>query len=65
MISEILIPYTFKHRYAKASNDAGIPLTIIAAAAMGHTTEVHYQSYAGIIPDGTSDLYAKLNARVE
>ena len=42
---------------------AGIPLTNIAAA-MGHTTEVHHQSYARFIPDGTTDLYAKRNARV-
>ena len=63
MIGEVLVPYTFRHRYAKASHAAGIPLTNIAAA-MGHTTEVHHQSYARFIPDGTADLYAKRNARV-
>ncbi len=63
MIGEVLVPYTFRHRYAKPSHAAGIPLTNIAAA-MGHTTEVHDQSYARFIPDGTADLYAKQNTRV-
>ena len=63
MIGEVLVPYTFRHRYAKASHAAGIPLTNIAAA-MGHTTEVHHQSYARFIPDGTADMYAKRNKRV-
>ena len=52
-----------RHRYANASHAAGIPLSNIAAA-MDHTTEVHHQSYARYIPDGTVDLYAKLNERV-
>ncbi len=50
MIGEVLVPYTFRHRYAKPSHAAGIPLTNIAAA-MGHTTEVHDQSYARFIPN--------------
>ena len=63
MIGEVLVLYTFRHRYAKASHAAGIPLTNISSA-MGHTTEVHHQSYARFIPGGTADLYAKRNARV-
>ena len=63
MITEILVPDTFTHRYAKASHTAGMPLTNIDAP-MVHTTEVHHQSYARFIPDGTADLYAKRNARV-
>ena len=55
--------FTLRHRYANASHAAGIPLSNIAAA-MDHTTEVHHQSYARYIPDGTVDLYAKLNERV-
>ena len=46
-----------RHRYAHASHAAGIPLSNIAAA-MDHTTEVHHQSNARYIPDGTVDLYA-------
>ena len=63
MIAEVSVPYTFRHLYAKASHDAGMPLPIIASA-IGYTTEVHHQGYAGFIPDGTADLYAKRNARV-
>ncbi len=63
MIEGVLVPYTFRHRYAKASHAAGIPLTNISVA-MGQTTEVHHQSYARFIPDGTADLYAKRDARV-
>ena len=63
MISELLVPYTFRHRYAKTSHAAGIPLTNIIAA-MGNTTEVHHQIYARIISVGTTDLYAKANTRV-
>ena len=63
MIDEVIVPYTFRHRYAKASYAAGIPLPNIAAA-MGHTTEVHHQSYERFIPDGTVDLYAKRKAMV-
>ena len=60
MIGEVSAPYTFKHRFAKALHDSGIPLTIIADA-MDHNTEVHHQSYARFIPDGTANLYAKSN----
>ena len=64
MIGEVLVPYTFRHRYAKDSHAAGIPLINIAAA-MGHTTEMHYQTYVRFIPVGTADLYAKRNERIE
>ena len=62
MIGEVLLPYTIRHRYAKASYAAGIPLPSIAAAT-GHTTEVHHQSNERFIPGGRPDLYAKRNAR--
>ena len=63
MIGEVLVLYTFRHHYAKASHAAGIPLISITTA-MGHTSEVHHQSYARFIPSGTADLYAKRNAKV-
>ena len=59
-IGEVLVPYTFRHRYAKASHAAGFPVSNISAA-MGHTVEVHLESYARFVPDGTGDLYAKRN----
>ena len=36
MIVEVLVSYTFRHRYAKASHAAGIPITNISAV-IGHT----------------------------
>ena len=63
MRGEVLVPYTFRYRYAKSSHAAGIPLPKITTD-FGHTTEVHLQSYERFIPDGTADLYAKRNARV-
>ncbi len=63
MIGEVLVPYTFRHRYVKTFHDAGISLTNIAAH-MGHTTEVHHQSYARFIPEGTADMYSKCYERV-
>lgn len=62
-LDEKLVPYTFRHRYAKESHAAGIPIANIAAA-MGHTVEVHLQSYARFTPDATADLYAAHNARL-
>ena len=63
MIDKLLAPYTFKHRDEEAFHSTGIPLPIIDGT-MSHTIEVHHQSYARFIPDGTVDLYTKRNARV-
>ena len=63
-IGEFLVPYTFRHRYAKASHASGFPVSNIAAA-MGHSIEVHLESYARFVPDGTADLYAKRNKTVK
>ena len=63
MIAEVIVPYTFRHLYAKAFHAGGMPLTNISSD-IDHTTEVHHQSYARFIPDGTADLYTKRNARV-
>tara|TARA_B100000579_G_scaffold289095_1_gene239844 strand:- start:260 stop:454 length:195 start_codon:yes stop_codon:yes gene_type:complete len=63
MIGHLLVPYTYRHRYAKVSSAACIPITIIASA-MGNTKEVHHQSYARFITDGTAALYAKRNSRI-
>ncbi len=63
MIGEVLVTYTFRHRYPKASNADGIPLANISAA-MGQTTEVHHQRNTKFIPDCTANLYAMRNSRV-
>ena len=61
---EVLVPYTFRHRFAKASHAAGFPIANISQA-MGHTPEVHLDSYARFKPDGTGNLYANRNATVK
>ena len=60
-LGEQLTTYSFRHRYAKASHAAGLPVANIAEA-MGHTIEVHLGSYARFKPDATADLYAQVNA---
>jgi len=55
-----LVPYAFRHRYAKASHAAGLPVASIAAA-MGHTVQVHLQAYARFVPDGVGAAYAMAN----
>jgi len=59
-IGEVLVPYSFRHRYAKQSHAAKFPLSNICKA-MGHSQEVHYQNYSKFIPDGTSEMYDKVN----
>ena len=63
MIIELLVPYTFRNHFAKASHARGIPLTNIVTA-MGQITKVHYPSYGRLIPNDTADQYAKRNASV-
>tara|TARA_B100000029_G_scaffold149780_1_gene145037 strand:- start:309 stop:608 length:300 start_codon:yes stop_codon:yes gene_type:complete len=58
---EELVPYTFRHRYAKRSHAMRIPIANVASA-MGHTVEVHLQSYARFTPDATANLYAEANS---
>ena len=58
---EQLTPYSFRHRYAKALHAAGIAIANIAEA-MGHTIEVHLQSYARFKPNATAELVAAMNA---
>ena len=59
-IGEVLVPYSFRHRYSKASHSEGFPLANICKA-MGHSLEVHLQNYSRFIPDGTSEMYDKAN----
>ena len=60
---EVLVPYTFRHRFAKARHAAGFPIANISQA-MGHTPEFHLDSYARFKPDGTGNLYANRNKKV-
>ena len=64
MIGDVLVTYTFRHRYTKSSNVHGIPLTNISAAK-GLTTEVSHQSYLRFVPITTASTYTHSNARME
>ena len=57
---ESLVPYAFRHRYAKESHASGFPINNIAEA-MGHTQEVHLQNYGRFKLSGTTDLYSNRN----
>ena len=61
-LKEELVPYAFRHRFAKVaherSTDLGLSIKDISFV-MGHTSEVHQQNYARFIPDGISDKFAR------
>jgi len=56
----VLTAYSFRHRYAKGSHAAGLPVASIAAA-MGHSIQVHLQAYAGFAPDRVAEAYDQAN----
>ncbi len=62
--NEELVSRTFRHRYAKESHAAGIPVADIASA-MGHSIQVHLQNYARFTPDQTHTLYKQANDRAQ
>jgi integrase len=55
-----LVPYAFRHRYAKASHAAGLPVAS-TAAAMGHTVAVHLAAYARFQPDAVAAAHEQVN----
>jgi integrase len=58
---EELTPYSFRHRYAKASHAAKLAPKDISDA-MGHTLDTHLQSYARFASSGLAEAYAAANA---
>ena len=61
-LGEEIVPYSFRHRYAKISHARSVELNLNTkdiALVMGHTKEVHDKNYARFIPDGTHDKFAK------
>ena len=59
---EVLVPYAFRHRYAKVAHERSVELnlsTVDIAFVMGHTPEVHQQSYARFIPTDTFSKFEK------
>ena len=59
-IGEVLVPYSFRHRYSKASHEEGFPMANICKA-MDHSQEVQLQNYSEFVPDGNSEMYDKAN----
>ena len=57
---EQLMPYSFRHRYARVMHAANIPFANIIEA-MWHTIKVHPKSYARFKPNATADLVAAVN----
>ena len=61
-LKEELVPYAFRHRFAKVAHERSTELGLSIkdiSFVMGHTSEVHQQNYARFIPDGISDKFAK------
>ena len=57
---EQLIPYSFRHRYAKGMHANNIPIANICEA-MGNTIEVNLKSYAKFKSNATADHVAAIN----
>jgi len=61
---EKLVPYAFRHRYAKVAHAKSVELRLTLkdiAFVMGHTVEVHQQNYARFMPE---DTYAKFEKQL-
>ena len=61
-LKEELVPYAFRHRFAKVAHERSTELALSIkdiSFVMGHTSEVHQQNYARFIPDGISNKFAK------
>ena len=61
-LREELVPYAFRHRFAKTAYARSIELGLTTkdiCLVMGHTKEVHEANYARFIPDGTYDKFKK------
>ena len=59
---ESLVPYAFRHRFAKIAHARSVQYDLTLkdiAFVMGHTTEVHQQNYGRFIPKGTFNKFAK------
>ena len=59
---EQLVPYAFRHRYAKVAHSRSVELGLTIkdiAFVMGHSLEVHQKNYARFIPSDISKKFAK------
>lgn len=61
-LGEEIVPYSFRHRFAKEAHSRSVELGLTLkdiAFVMGHTVEVHQQNYARFIPKDTFTKFAK------
>jgi len=59
---EVLVPYAFRHRFAKTAHARSVELDLTIkdiAFVMGHSIEVHQQNYARFIPTDTFSKFDK------
>ncbi len=59
---EVLVPYAFRHRYAKVAHQRSVEMNLTIkdiAFVMGHTVEVHQQNYARFMPEDTFAKFEK------
>ena len=59
---EVLVPYAFRHRYAKIAHSRSVEMNLSIkdiAFVMGHTVEVHQQNYARFMPEDTHAKFEK------
>ena len=59
---EVLVPYAFRHRYAKEAHARSVEMNLTIkdiAFVMGHTVEVHQQNYARFMPEDTFAKFEK------
>ncbi len=59
---EVLVPYAFRHRYAKVAHERSVELglsNVDIAFVMGHTPAVHEQNYARFMPTDTFSKFDK------
>ena len=59
---EALVPYAFRHRYAKEAHARSVEMNLTIkdiAFVMGHTVEVHQQNYARFMPENTHAKFEK------
>jgi integrase len=61
---DILVPYSFRHRYSYEGHRLGIPAKDLSQA-MGHSLECHLRAYARFTSNETANAFSAATARLE
>ena len=61
---DVLVPYSFRHRYSYEGHRLGIPAKDLSQA-MGHSLECHLRAYARFTSNETAEAFALATAREE